>query len=304
MFVGPVLSSGKPQTAPSPPSLGRRIDVLTHPTHTALPSHIAEDAKDRKYLETPFHAFATALIDNASFEYAFITTSFPTTSFASMSQKFNTIFAPTFALGHTLTKQLIDPTYDCLSILLCVRINQHLAFELQRRKCPVADGYINGTNMLLWPRFQLAMDAHVESVKRSTASLSSSARATLSLTTSKDDGKGSTAPHMLTQRFGQLLQGILALSSNDSTSNSSSTVPELAAMGSDIEPVARSLDRLRSEVETFLNKAAKGLAQGRRERFLGNNYSLILTIVAETGGSLAREQKEYFEGLREAVGGS
>jgi hypothetical protein len=52
-----------------------------------------------------------------------------------------------------------------------------------------------------------------------------------------------------------------------------------------------------------LTKSAKGLAQGRRERFLGNNYSLILTIIGDTGGGLASAMREWFEQLREGVGG-
>ena len=279
-------------------SLGRRIDVLKRASSSALPSHIAEESKTPTYLESPFHAFSTALTDNASFEYSFLASFFPHVSFQTLSQHFNSIFSPTFALGHAFTKSLIDTTYDCLGILLCVRLNQHLAFELQRRKCPVADGYINGTNMLLWPRFQLAMDMHIDSVKRSTTALSGGARATLSLTTSSADSKGSTAPHVLTQRFGQFLQSILALRSNDSNASGPGE-----AQTSDTEPVARSLERLRTEVEAFLTKAAKGLAQSRRERFLGNNYSLILTIIGDTGGSLAVDMREWFEGLREHVGG-
>lgn len=277
--------------------LGRRIEILKRASSSALPSHVAEQSKAPTYLETPFNAFNTALIDNASFEYSFLTTFFSNLSFHAVSQHFNSIFASTFALGNAFTKHLIDTSYDCLGLLLCVRLNQHLAFELQRRKCPVADGYVNGTNMLLWPRFQLAMDVHVESVRRSTASLSGGSRATLSLTNSAADSKGSTAPHVLTQRFGQFLQGILALGSNE---NIASATGEAAT--SDIEPVGRSLERLRGEFEAFLMKASKGLPQGRRGRFLGNNYSLVLTILGDTGGGFAKEMREWFEQAREGVG--
>lgn len=151
--------------------------------------------------------------------------------------------------------------------------------------------------MLLWPRFQLAMDVHVESVRRLTASLSGGSRATLSLTHSGGDSKGSTAPHVLTQRFGQFLQGILALGSDE---NIAIVTGEAAT--SDIEPVGRSLERLRGEFEAFLIKASKGLAQGRRGRFLGNNYSLVLTIMGDTGGGLAKEMKDWFEQAKEGVG--
>jgi len=245
----------------------------------------------------PFNAFTTALTDNASAEYTFLTTFLPPPA---VQRTFTIIFAPTFALAHSFTKQLIDPTYDCLGLLLCVRITQHHAFTLQRRKIPAADGWVNGTNMLLWPRFQSGMDAHIESVKRATAA-TSGGRATLSLTSSKDDGKGSTAPHPLTQRFAQLLQGILALSSNDPATTPAT--PSAPQHDNNTEPVARSLERLRTEVEAFLTKAAKGLQKGRGQRFLGNNYSLILTIIGDCSGGLAREEREWFEGLREGVGG-
>lgn len=292
------VSSKSAQHAHDSLSLGRRIDILKRTFSSALPSHVAEQSKAPMYIETPFDAYNTALIDNVSFEYSFLTTFFTNLSFHAVSQHFSAIFAPTFALGNAFTKYLIDPTYDCLGILLCVRLNQHFAFELQRRKCPVADGYINGTNMLLWPRFQLAMDVHVESVRRSTSSLSGGSRATLSLTNSTADNKGSTAPHVLTQRFGQFLQGILALGSNENTASFTGE-----AAPSDSEPVGRSLERLRAEFEAFLMKASKGLAQGRRARFLGNNYSLILTIMGDTGGGLAKEAKEWFEQAKEGLAG-
>lgn len=140
------------------------------------------------------------------------------------------------------------------------------------------------------------MDVHVESVRRSTASLSGGSRATLSLTNSTSNCKESTAPHVLTQRFGQFLLGILALGSND---NIVSITGEAAT--SDIEPVGRSLERLRGEFEAFLMKASKGLVQGRRARFLGNNYSLILTIVGDAGGGLAKEMREWFEQAKEGL---
>lgn len=141
------------------------------------------------------------------------------------------------------------------------------------------------------------MDMHVDSVRRSTAALSGGTRATLSLTSSNTESKGSTAPHVLTQRFGHFLQSILTLSSTEVSSGTGE------AASSDSEPVARSLERLRTEVQNFLAKAAKSLAQGRKERFLGNNYSLVLTIIGDTGGGVAKEMREWFEQMREGVGG-
>ncbi|KAL9012713.1 MAG: hypothetical protein Q9173_002542 [Seirophora scorigena] len=275
-------------------SIGRRMDVLRRPTLSALPSHTVEDNKQTQYLETPFLHFNLALIDNATAEYSFLAHFFsPAVGFQTISRHFSAIFSPVFALGHAFTKSLVDDSDDCLGILLCVRLNQRFAFELQRRKIPVADGYINGTNMLLWPRFQLAMDVHAESVKRAT-SLASGRGAVSALglsITSDAAAKQSTAPHVLTQRFGQLLQGILTLSQD----------------GGDDEPVGNSLNRLRGEVETLLAKIGKGFGSAgerKRDRFLANNYSLILAIVGDTKGKLAAEVRDHLEGLRDSVGGS
>ncbi|PMD47410.1 Vps52-domain-containing protein [Hyaloscypha variabilis F] len=274
-------SSGQPHDAFN---LGRRIDLLRTSNQTALPSFLAEEDKTTHYLEFPFRNFNLALVDNASAEYSFLTSFFsPSLSYAAISRHFNYIFEPTFALGQTLTKALVHETFDSLGLLLCVRLNQHFAFELQRRKIPAVDGYINGTGMLLWPRFQVIMDQHCESVRTITNAIS------IRKQSASEQAKQSAAPHFMTQRFGQFMQGILALSTE----------------AGDDEPVSASLIRLRSEMEAFLTKSSKSIGEARkRERFLYNNYSLILTIIGDLEGKLAMEQQEHFEGLKKAFEGS
>lgn len=272
-------SAGPPHDAFN---LGRRIDLLKTSNQTALPSFLAEEDKTTHYLEFPFRNFNLALVDNASAEYSFLTSFFsPALSFTVISRHFNYIFEPTFALGQQLTKSLVNETFDCLGLLLCVRLNQHFAFELQRRKIPAVDGYINGTGMLLWPRFQMIMDQHCESVRTVTNNVSTRKPS------ASEQAKQSAAPHFMTQRFGQFMQGILALSTE----------------AGDDEPVSTSLMRLRSEMEAFLTKTSKVIGDSRkRERFLYNNYSLILTIIGDLEGKLAVEQQEHFEDLKRAFG--
>lgn len=280
-----ILSSSKNAGPPHDAfNLGRRIDLLKTPNQTALSSFLAEEDKSTHYLEFPFRNFNLALVDNASAEYSFLTSFFsPALSYSVISRHFNYIFEPTFALGFTLSKSLFHETYDCLGLLLCVRLNQHLAFELQRRKIPAVDGYINGTRMVLWPRFQVIMDQHCESVRTVTNGVSTRKPS------ASEQAKQSAAPHFMTQRFGQFLHGILTLSTE----------------AGDDEPVSTSLIRLRSEIEAFLTKTSKGFGDTRkRERFLYNNYSLILTIIGDVEGKLAVEQQEHFESLKAAFGGT
>ncbi|ELR04452.1 hypothetical protein VC83_09534 [Pseudogymnoascus destructans] len=258
-------------------SLGRRNDILTTSNQSALPSHLAEDTATH-YLEFPFRNFNLALIDNVCAEYSFLTTFFsPSLSFHTIARYFNYIFSPTFELGHTLTKSLVSETFDSFGLLLCVRLNQKFNFKLQRHKIPVGDSYINGTNMLLWPRFQVIMDLHCESVRKLTANLP-----TAPPTSKAELAKQSAAPSSMAQRFGQLIQGIL----------------ELSKETGDDEPVSTSLARLRSALEAFLARVAKTIeGERKRERFLENSFSLILTIIGDAQGKLATEQISQIQAM-------
>ncbi|SPO05813.1 related to SAC2 protein [Cephalotrichum gorgonifer] len=278
-----ILSGSKTQGPPHDAfNLGRRVDHLKTSNQAALSSYLAEEDKSTHFLEVPFRNFNLALIDNASAEYTFLSTFFyPAMSLSTVSKHFHYIFDQTFLLGQGLTKSLINDTYDGLGLLLCIRLNQRVAFELQRRKIPVADGYINGTNMLLWPRLQLVMNHHGESVRQ----LAGSIPARPPARSASELAKLTPAPHVVTQKFGQLLHGILVLCTE----------------AGDDEPVIQSLQRLRSEVEAFLTKQSKMFGDKRKqERFLYNNYSLILTIISDMEGKMAEEQLEHFDGLKAA----
>ncbi|KAI8946191.1 Vps52-domain-containing protein [Xylaria longipes] len=262
-------------------NLGRRVDILRTSNQTAISSYLAEEDQSTHYLETPFRNFNLALVDNVTAEYTFLASFFsPALSYATISRHFTYIFDPTLHLGQGLTKNLVSETYDAIGLLLSIRLNQHFQFELQRRKIPAADGYINGTAMILWPRLQFVMNAHCESVRALTTALPTRPPP------KAEQAKLSTAPHVVTQRFGQLLHGVLSMSTE----------------AGDDEPVVTSLGRLRSEVEAFLTKysTAFGTDKRKRERFLYTNYSLILTIISDVGGKLAVEQQEHFEGLKTA----
>jgi hypothetical protein len=123
------------------------------------------------------------------------------------------------------------------------------------------------------------MDQHCESVRNTTSGVSTRKPS------AAEQAKQSAAPHFLTQRFGQFMQGILALSTD----------------AGDDEPVSASLTRLRSEIEAFLTKTSNTIGDSRKkERFLYNNYSLILTIIGDLDGKLALEQRQHFEALKSA----
>ncbi|KAI9727325.1 MAG: hypothetical protein M1828_006944 [Chrysothrix sp. TS-e1954] len=274
-------------------TLARRLDTIRVPTTSALSASTAEDAKAPTNVETPFLSFNLALLDNASFEYGFLSSFLPTTlsSHSNLSQYTNSMFNSVFETGYLLTRSLVAESYDALGILLMIRLSQHFAFILQRRKIPTLDTYVNGTSMMLWPRFQSVMDAHCDSLKKLTASLPSrpggnTALASLTGASSTSNAQGnsvSTAPHPITQRFANFLHGLLALSSE----------------AREDEPITTSLTRLRGEFESFLSRKGASFGAGEkgkreRQRFLANNYSLVLTILGDVKGKLADNCRERF----------
>ena len=196
--------------AHDPFNLGRRIETLRNRSHPPIRASSIEDDKGYHYLEVPFRHFNFAMIENASAEYSFITEFFSYKSYDQASIMFNQIFGPTFNLGQNITKSLIETNMDALGVLLCVRLNNQFAFELQRRRVPVVDGYVNATNMLLWPKFQITMDAHCESLRKYAPGGGIGGGRSIA----GADNKQNTAPHLLTQRFGQFIHGILALSAD------------------------------------------------------------------------------------------
>lgn len=264
MFSGTLLSSLKytTPTAYDPFSIGRRIDILQNRTAPLVTANQADDDKSTHYLEYPFRHFHAALMENCSTEYAFLTEFFSHKNLSQVASMFSQIWDPTFALGQAFTKALVDPTFDCIGVLICVRLNKDATFEMQKRRIPTVEAYLNATNMLLWPRFQIILSAHCESLRKVAAAAPAAGSASKSVLGKQQ--QQSVAPHPLTQKFATLLHALLVLSTD----------------AGDDEPVGNSLMRLRSDYEALVTKLSAAITeQWRRERFLGNNYNLVATII-------------------------
>jgi hypothetical protein len=302
--------------AADPFSVGRRFDILKSQSTQAITSYAAEENRAPQHIEVVFRAFNLALVDNASFEYGFLSAFLGGALPASAAARaFDAVFAPTFKLGQELTRALaiadsaaggagslsslgssIGGTIgvgagaapggggDALGVLLCIRLTQRLAFALQRRRVPPAEAYTNATAMLLWPRFQILMDRHVESLRRAGPPPAGAGAQSQQAAS----GASAAAPLPVSQRFASFVHAVLLLS----------------AEAPDDEPLANGLARLRAEYEALVGRVAAGIQDKRkRERFLFNNYSLVGTILeGAPGGKLAEENREYFQRLREKHG--
>ncbi|RKP40437.1 Sac2 family-domain-containing protein [Dimargaris cristalligena] len=254
--------------------LGDRIHVLTRPEPQVIIPHVAEDRHEKFTFELLFRSFNLALIDNTTSEYEFLLQFFVSEaararhSGADIAKAiFDHVFAPVCAAGTTFTQSFVESTYDALGILLCIRINQQLINELQRRRVPVLDGYMNATNMLLWPRFQTIISLHIDSIKK----VSSGNRPRLS--------KIDVHPHFVSRRYAEFVASLLILNQ----------VPETNILD-------QSVRRLRNELEAMLLRISEGFNDRVTTLiFLINNYDLILTILNENGfEGDSDEEVDYF----------
>lgn len=258
-------------------TIGKRFQIINAEDPTVMLAQIAESNPLTSNIEIGFRSFNLALIDNGSVEYLFLTEFFQSKNIELINNSFDEIFQPTYTIGIQYTKRLIYQTFDIFGLLLLIRLSQSLIFELQKRKIPVIENYLNLQLITLWPNFQKLIDLNCENLKRS--SLKSSAISEIN----------SLNPHFLTIQFTNLVYGFLKLS------NSNEILIE-----SKQEPLFNSIIRLRSEFESVLTKLSKNLKSNKSEAFLYLNYNYILSFLESCEGELADLEIEHFKLLVKA----
>ena len=50
--------------------------------------------------------------------------------------------------------------YDLVALLLMIRMNYHHQLIMNKRRIPCLDDYLDRVNLLLWPRFKVALFPH------------------------------------------------------------------------------------------------------------------------------------------------
>jgi hypothetical protein len=259
-------------------SIAKRFQIINAQDPTVLLAQIAENNPITFHMEIGFRSFNLALIDNGSVEYLFLNEFFQVGSMEVVNKALDEIFKPTYRIGIQYTKNLTHQTFDMFGILILIRLSQSLILELQKRKIPVLEDYLNLQLITLWPTFQKLIDQNCENLKRS------------SLKSSSISEIHPLNPHFLTIQFTNLVYGFLKLS------NSNEILIE-----SKQEPLFNSIIRLRSEFESVLTKLSKNLKpQSKVESFLFVNYNYILSYLQGCEGELTEIEIEHFKLLVDA----
>ncbi|KAF9425518.1 Vacuolar protein sorting-associated protein 52 [Podila epigama] len=245
-------------------AIGNRLDTLKNHDAGLILIHVANE-KNLKYpYESLFRSLNLALIDNASSEYLFLVEYFSKRSqpdIEGIHAVFTQIFEPTLKLGLANVKEYADSSYDAIGILLCLRINHQLSKELERRRIPTLDKYRDAIHMALWPRFQIVVDMHIDSVRKAKTKIKPK----------------NVHPHWIARRYGEFASSLLLL--NDEHTD---VMPRLAL--------------LRLETSSLFESMSKTFADTKsRLIFLINNFDLVLTLLADVRATGVEIENEHWK---------
>ncbi|KAG0316787.1 Vacuolar protein sorting-associated protein 52 [Dissophora globulifera] len=245
-------------------AVGSRLDTLKNQDAGLILIHVANEKNLKYSYEALFRSFNLALIDNASSEYLFLIEYFSKRSqpdIEGIRGVFNHIFEPTLKLGLANVKVYADSSFDAIGILLCLRINHQLSKELERRKIPMLDKYRDAIHMALWPRFQVVVDMHIESVRKAKTKIKPT----------------NVHPHWIARRYGEFASSLLLL--NDEHTD---VMPRLAL--------------LRLETSSLFETMSKTFSDTKsRLIFLINTFDLVLTLLADVRTSGVEVENEHWK---------
>lgn len=156
-----------------------------------------------------------------------------------------------------------------LDILLCIKAAEKLTLILRNKEISILDNYMKEVLTLLWHQFQRSIDLHCESLNQ------------LSIKNTLLENYNKTSPNIITQIFGDLLNGIFILFSQNYNEN-----------------IEANVEKLVNSYKIYLTKINNQVKSEEQGQFLYNNYSLILAIINNAKGYLAEKQQAHFHELQ------
>lgn len=272
-------SSQKPSTRKDPTvasvmTLGTRAKYLHDDTSGIILAYLAETEKETYFLERVFRSYIIALVENAAVEYLFMNEFFKPKGSRSISEHYAETFGPLFQAAQNYVRAMISESLDVLGLLTCIRVCQKLSFDIQKRKVAGLEGFLDGLQIILWPKLQSVMDAHSQALKTAAVSVSL-----------VNESARSKVPLALTKKFGDLAFGILVLSKSSREE----------------EPVFHSLDRLVHDFESCLVRMAATCDPKLRNQFLYRNYLSVSEQIENTAGVMADKHKKAFRVFVESL---
>ncbi|TRZ06138.1 hypothetical protein HGM15179_020969, partial [Zosterops borbonicus] len=90
----------------------------------------------------------------------------------------------------------VSDCYDAIAVFLCIHLVLRFRALMAKRSVPAVDGYWGWLLELLWPRFELILELHIQSVQS---------------TDPQRLGGLDTRPHYITRRYAEFSSAIVSI---------------------------------------------------------------------------------------------
>lgn len=227
--------------------------------------HAAAKGDQRFPFESLFRSQHYALLDTACREFSFLAEFFLVAG-AAAQELFNSVMGRTLAVLQKHLESFVADCYDAIAVFLCIHLALRFRALMAKRGVPALDGYWAWLLELLWPRFELILELHIQSVQG---------------TDPQRLGGIDTRPHYITRRYAEFSSAIVSINQ---------TLPS--------ERSDALLARLQLEVENLVLRAAAEFPSRREQLvFLINNYDMMLSVLMER----AVEESKEVEGFQQLL---
>ncbi|KAJ7547393.1 hypothetical protein O6H91_08G084000 [Diphasiastrum complanatum] len=232
-------------------ALGDRANMLKEIDQPAIIPHIAEAGGSKYTYEILFRSLHKLLMDTATSEYLFCY------NFFGEDAVFNEIFAGPFAVIDEHLNAVLTNCYDAIGLMIIIRVTYQHQLIMSRRRIPCLDSYFDKVNILVWPRFKMVFDMHLNSLR------------TANVRTLWEDD---VHPHYVMRRYAEFSASLLQLNTEHGDNQ-----------------LELNLERLRVAADDLLVKLARMFRKQKQQTiFLINNYDME----ASTDGGKTQQQFE------------
>lgn len=256
-------------------SIERRTQILSELDSTCILAKIAESNPARFHVELAFKSFIMALMDNGTVEYLFLLEFFDFQE-NELNAVIDDIFRPVFSVGEGFIKDLVrQSAFDLFGLLNIIKLCTFFQIELQKRKIPILENFLNLSIIIIWPVFQKLIDSNLDNLKNYTVK-------------TRTDPNSVGGIHFITVQFTNLVYGIIKIIQG---------IENFELINKEL--LKNDLRRLQTEVELKLTKISKTLRTGQ-ESFLLRNYNYILTIIGDLESEIVEDEVTHIRKLIDA----
>ena len=221
-----------------------RSSVLFELDAPSIIPHVADQNNTKFSYESIFRSIQHLLMDTCCSEFIFVAEFFGDFDTIEIMQS---IFQKILLICLDNLQHYVDTSFDALGLWLLYAISIQNLFTMKRRQIKILDDYFIKITTIIWNRFTLLFDFHVDSLKK--------------INNPSNYTPIDIHPHYITRRYAEFLSSILSL--NVHIENQFQLL----------------LNNMRNQIERILIMFADTLDKKKRTIFLINNYDLILTIL-------------------------